>query len=263
MKLRAPKSIEAAVKRILPGTSRSARKIRRQIGTGHSPTLGFLHIPKTGGSGVNELGRKLVKQGEPFPCNFSHAWTVAEIRERYPRMRIALLLRDPLERTISAFNSRLRQGRPTYHRMWSPGEAVAFALFPDVTRYLDALLSDDEWSLSACAFAQKHVSHLRRNYRYYFRSPRKVGEQADAIALVGRIEDTDAFIEALLVEAGIPAARVAGLYRRRHEAPAPTASVLERYSPSDNAKLRARLGDEYRIYDALVGLAATGRTRAA
>jgi len=201
------------------------------------------------------LGRKLVKEGEPFPCTFSHGWTVAEIRQRYPRLRIALLVRDPLERTISGFNSRLRQGRPTYRRMWAPAEAVAFAMFPEVTRYLDALMADDEWSISACAYAQRHITHLRHNYGYYFRNPRNVRDHADAIALVGRIEATEAFIDALLAEAGIPAARFAGLYHRRHEAAVPTARVLERYSAGDIARMRARLGNEYSIYNALVRLA--------
>ena len=93
---------------------------------------------------------------------------------------MALILRDPLERTISGFNSRLRQGRPTYTSLWKPAEAVVFAHFPDVRRYLDALIADDDWSLSACAYARRHVSHLRWNYRYYFRSPEAVREQRRA-----------------------------------------------------------------------------------
>ena len=121
-------------------------------------------------------------------------------------MRVALILRDPLERTISGFNSRLRQGRPTYTSLWKPAEAVAFAHFPDVRRYLDALIADDDWSLSACAYARRHVTHLRWNYRYYFRSAEAVRRATPThIVLVGRIEETDAFIDALLAEAGIPA----------------------------------------------------------
>ena len=166
------------------------------------------------------------------------------------------VLRDPLERTISGFNSRLRQGRPTYNRPWRTAEAVAFAHFPEVDRYLDALLADDDWSLSACAFARKHVAHLRWNYRHYFKSPKAVAEQADHLVLIGRIERTGDFIEALLAEAGIPAARVAGLYQRRHEAPVRPAKVLARYSEGDIARLRARLADEYAIHDALLALAA-------
>ncbi len=178
-----------------------------------------MHIPKTGGSGIRDLSLKLVERGQPFPCCFPHGWTLAAIAKRYPRMRVTLILRDPLERTISGFNSRLRQGRPTYKSLWKPAEAIAFAHFPDVRRYLDALLADDDWSLSACAYANRHVRHLHWNYRYYFRNPEAVRANADRIALVGHIEQADAFVDALLAEAGIPAASAAGLYgSRRHEA---------------------------------------------
>jgi hypothetical protein len=256
MKNRGSKSVETVAKRLMPGLSRRSRGISEQIRKGHSPALGFLHIPKTGGSGISELGRRLVEDGRPFPCTFGHDWSFEAIRKDRPTMRIALIVRDPLERAISGFNSRLRQGRPTYRKPWRPAEAAAFALFPDVTRWLDALVADDEWSLSAHAYVQQHVTHLRWNYRFYFESPAAVREQAAAIALVGRIEETDAFVDALLAEAGIPAERVAGRYQRRHEAPVRTASALEGYSAGDIAKMRARLAEEYAIYEALLELAA-------
>jgi hypothetical protein len=255
MKKRGSKSVEAVAKRLIPGLSRGSRKIRKQIRAGHSPALGFLHIPKTGGSGISALGDRLVEAGQPFPSIFSHGWTLAAIRKAYPKMRVALIVRDPLERAISGFNSRLRQGRPAYKNPWKPAEAVAFALFPDVERWLDALVADDEWSLSARLYAARHVSHLRWNYRFYFEDPAAVREQAAAIALVGRIEETDTFIDALAAEAGIPPARLAGLYQRRHQAPAPTVRVLERYSARDVAKMRSRLAGEYAIYEALLALA--------
>ena len=153
-------------------------------------------------------------------------------------MRVALILRDPLERTISAFNSRLRQGRPAFSRPWQPAEAAAFALFPDVRRYLDALIADDDWSISACAHARRHVTHLRWNYCFYFRSPKEVKANAEAIVLIGRIEATDAFIDALLAEAGIPPEAAAGLYERRHTAKAPArerARRLQRRRPRADA----------------------------
>ncbi len=169
-------------------------------------------------------------------------------------MRMTLILRDPLERTISGFNSRLRQGRPTYTSMWKPAEAVAFAQFRDVRHYLDALIADDDWSLSACAYARRHVTHLRWNYRYYFRSAEAVRKNAGHIALVGRIEETDAFVDALVAEAGIPASACAGLYERRHEAKVRPSRVLAEYGDGDIARMRARLAAEYAIYDALVAL---------
>jgi hypothetical protein len=254
MKRRAPKRIESLAKTILPGQSRRMGKIRAQVKAGHNSGLGFLHIPKTGGSGIRELGRKAVRAGLPFPVGFSHGWTLAEIRRRFPQMRLAFILRDPLERAISGFNSRLRQGRPTYKSLWKPAEAAAFAHFPEVERWLDALLADDDLSLSACAYARRHVTHLRWNYRYYFKNPEAVAEHADHLVLIGRIERTDDFIEALLAEAGIPPERAAGLYARRHEAQVRPSKVLARYGEGDLARLRARFAEEYAIHEALLAL---------
>lgn len=254
--------IETLGKTLLPGAGRRVGKIRAQIKSGHNPRLGFLHIPKTGGSGVRQLGHAAIERGQPFPCCFSHDWTVAEIRRRFPQMRLAFILRDPLERVISGFNSRLRQGRPTYRSLWKPAEAAAFAHFPDVRRYLDALLADDELSRSACAYAQRHITHLRWNYRFYFRGLGALREHADHLALIGRIEATDAFIEALLAEAGIAPEDIAGLYERRHEAQIRASSVLAGYSEGDVARLRATLADDYAIYEALLRLGRTPRDAA-
>ena len=113
MKKRAP--IETLAKTILPGQSRRMAKMKAQVKAGHNPGLGFLHIPKTGGSGIRALGRNAVERGLPFPSGFSHGWTLEEIRRRFPQMKLAFILRDPLERAISGFNSRLRQGRPPHH----------------------------------------------------------------------------------------------------------------------------------------------------
>jgi hypothetical protein len=248
------RAIETLAKTLLPNQSRRMSKMRAQLKEGYNPRLGFLHIPKTGGSGIRTLGRKAVRRGLPFPCGFGHGWTLDEIRRRFPQMRLAFILRDPLERAISGFNSRLRQGRPTYKSLWKPAEAAAFAHFPDVERWLDALLADDDLSLSACAYARRHVAHLRWNYRYYFGSPEAVAEHADRLALIGRIERTDDFIEALLAEAGIPSGQAAGLYQRRHEAQVRPSKLLARYGEGDLARLRARFADEYAIYEALLAL---------
>jgi hypothetical protein len=252
----ATRRIGAVAKTLLPGQRTGERKIREQIRAGHNPAIGFLHIPKTGGSGVRALSRAVIEAGQPFPCYFGHAWTVAEIRERFPDMKLALILRDPLERMISGFNSRLRQGRPAHSdNLWRPAEATVFAMFPEVSRYLDALIADDEWSRSAVAFAQKHVTHLRWNYRHYFPNRKAVRENAGQIALVGRLEATDAFLEALLAAGGAAPDKVAGLYARAHEAPVRSASVLERYSPDQVARMRDALAGEYAIHDALAALA--------
>ena len=252
--------LESVKKAIRPGRNKKLSKIKLQIRNGRNPQLGFLHIPKTGGSGISSLGKKAVERHQPFPCSFPHGWRFAEIRKAFPDMRIAFILRDPLERMISGFNSRLRQGRPTYNKLWSPGEAAAFALFPSVKHYLDALISQDEYHRSACAYAQRQIQHLRWNYSFYFRSPELVRADTGHIALVGRIEETDRFIDALCLEAGFAPDKIAGLYERRHESKVKPDGVLSAYGPGEVAKMRARLAAEYAIYDVLTELAQPARS---
>ena len=59
----------------------------------------------------------------------------------------------------------------------------------------------------------------------------------------------------LLAAGGAAPDKVAGLYARAHEAPVRSASVLERYSPDQVARMRDALAGEYAIHDALAALA--------
>ena len=69
MKKRAP--IETLAKTILPGQSRRMAKMKAQVKAGHNPGLGFLHIPKTGGSGIRALGRNCLLYTSPSPRDLS------------------------------------------------------------------------------------------------------------------------------------------------------------------------------------------------
>ena len=195
--------------------------------------------PRSGASSSGPASRSPATSGTAGPSPGSASAT--------RRCAMALILRDPLERTISGFNSRLRQGRPTYTSLWKPAEAVAFAQFPDVRRYLDALIADDEWSLSACAYARRHVTHLRWNYRYYFRSAEAVRENAGAHR-ARRPDRGDRRLHRRAARRGrhpgrarSPGSTSAGT--RRRSGPA---SVLAGYSDGDIARMRDRLAERVR-----------------
>ena len=130
----------------------------------------FLHVGKTGGSGIAKLSRTLIDSGYRPPIKFNHAWKMREIIRVYPKLRLAVVLRDPLERIVSGFNSRLRQGLPYRRIPWRKGEEKAFSFFPNVCDFLRSLISEDEKSKSAAMFAINNISHLRRGYVYHFHS---------------------------------------------------------------------------------------------
>ena len=80
-KRRTPETIERLAKRFFPPrSSLRVHKIEGELKRGYHPGLGFLHIPKTGGSGIDRLGRNLVRAGQPFLCYFEHGWPFAKVR---------------------------------------------------------------------------------------------------------------------------------------------------------------------------------------
>ena len=234
------------------------KAIKEQIRNGHSPRLGFLHIPKTGGSGVNEYGRQLVARGYRFPCIFGHGWKVEDILEEFPEMRLCFILRDPLSKMISGFNSRLRQGRPTYNSLWSPAEAAAFAILPSTRHLLDAILSDDEFLQSALAYAKRHIRHLRWNYAFYFKDVAAVNARRNHFEVIGEIANLSDFIERLTTLSGAPVSLAAELYEKRHEAGGKSVDVLSGYGESEMVRIRQFLRKDFHIHRELSAIAGFG-----
>lgn len=229
--------------------------VKDQIKSGRSREHGFLHIPKTGGSGVNALGRSLQEHGFKSPCVFSHGWKMEEVLKHFPDIKISFVLRDPLSRMISGFNSRLRQGRPTYNNIWTPAEAAAFNLFPSVGHLLDAMLAEDEFSKSAVAYTMRNVTHLRWNYGFYFKNTDTVRSNRSSFELIGTMDNMDGFIKGYTAMAGAPESTAAELYEKRHEAKVRSEDELGRFSEEDISRIRDFLGKDYRIYRELLSIA--------
>ena len=69
-------------------------------------------------------------------------------------------IRDPLSRFVSAFNSRLREGRPRYHYPWREEERIAFAVFRTPDQLGSALSSDDPAQREQAEQAMRSIGHL-------------------------------------------------------------------------------------------------------
>lgn len=227
------------------------KKIADKIKRGYSDKYGYLHIPKTGGTSINFLGHKIVSMGYSYPVSIGHSWKMREIRSVYPDMKIAVILRDPLERMISGFNSRLRQGRPTYNNVWTPAEAVAMAMHPSSRHFLDNMLSDDEYSTSAVAYAFKYVTHLRWNYCYYFENADFAKECMSSIEVVGHMSHFNDFACEMVKLSNAPVHLVNDHLESKHRSSEITSSVLDHYTPGEISRLKEKLAAEYAIYHEL------------
>lgn len=152
-----------------------ARKKRGQ--DGRDQQICFLHIGKTGGTYI----KSLFEEPNIKPSNLflgGHGDTLVSTAANYGRTRkIAFTFRDPAERFVSGFLSRMRQGRPTYNINWTPAEAMAFTFFDTPNRLAEALSSQDERQKSAAYFAFTAILHLKLDYVHYLFSSQLLLEE--------------------------------------------------------------------------------------
>lgn len=218
-------------------------------------TYGFIHIPKTGGTGISKFGRKVMAAGGQFPITFPHGWSAPQILKEFPRIKLCFVIRDPLERSISGINSRLRMGRPQYNSIWTVGEAVSFSFFPSAIDLLNGLASPDERTKSAAIFAFDQITHLKHGYEFYFKDVEFIKANRDRFAIVNEIKDSEAFVTRLCAETGIASDLLDAHYRRMHVSPQSTRSFVAELSPETIAASRKQLAREYEIHEQLKLLA--------
>ena len=228
-----------------------SRRVVRKTKNGRTLDHGFLHIPKTGGSAFSNFSREMVMAGYIMPVKFGHVWTLSSIAKSFPDTKISFMIRDPLERTVSAFNSRLRQGRPRFNRSWSQDEAIAFSLFSDVNAFLGALISKEEHDISAVHFTFRSVRHLDFNYRRYFENAKNIEQHRSSLHLVGEVENSLRFWERISGQMDIPPETAAKNFRREHVARSSSHDVLARFSGAQIEAMKTALKKEYIIYNTL------------
>jgi hypothetical protein len=221
------------------------------------PSHGYLHIGKAGGSSTTDMFLALNAAGEKTPMMFGHDWRCQDILRRHPDMKLAFVIRDPLERIISGFNSRLRQGRPRNNSPWTDSEAAAFSLFRSSDSFIQSCLSDQPFDISAVNYALGAISHLRRGYAYHFGSPDYIDDIADRIYCVRditQLSDTREFLEGLLSPLSADVDKALAAYEVKHSASKGAGSTLSDMSAAQLEKLRQVLASEYEIYDRLLAI---------
>jgi hypothetical protein len=150
---------------------RQLRRVRRR--TDRKPRAHMIHIGKTGGTALKDTLHPVAHAGRYQIRTHPHTVRLSSIPEGD---KVFFVIRDPLERYVSGFNSRLRCGRPTHNSPWNDGERAAFTEFPTPDS-LGIALSSDDVAVRARAFtAMTAIRHVRDSYwdwlgpREYFQS---------------------------------------------------------------------------------------------
>jgi hypothetical protein len=134
---------------------------------GEAKPVHFLHIGKTGGTAVKHALKGHVDTGYYKVQLHPHG---VRLRDIPVGEKVFFILRDPISRFISGFNSRKRKGQPRHHFPWSPGEEIAFKLFDTPNALGKALLSENEEIRNRAVEAMHSIQHVNSTYSNWLES---------------------------------------------------------------------------------------------
>lgn len=163
--------------------------------------LHVLHVGKTGGTSLNHVLLEHADSARLQPVFGGHQLRVADIPVGESFM---FVLRDPLSRFVSAFNSRLREGRPRYHYPWREEERVAFTEFQTPDELAAALSSRNPLGRRRAKQAMKAIGHVNTHYAYWFGTPSEFRERLADVFFVAFQEHLDDDFELLRLKLGLP-----------------------------------------------------------
>ncbi len=179
--------------------------------------LHVLHVGKTGGTALNHV---LVEHAATLryrPVFGGHQLTLADIP---PGERFMFLIRDPLTRFVSAFNSRLREGLPRYHYPWRDDERAAFAVFTTPDQLATALSSADTSERVQAEQAMRAIGHVNTHYSSWFGDAEQFRARLQDLFFVGFQERLDEDFDLLKRKLGLPASAQLPRGDAAHESPA-------------------------------------------
>lgn len=177
----------------------------------------MLHIGKTGGTALKHALRacpgpeslRLLLHGHVVPLS------AIPLRDE-----VFFFLRDPVSRYVSGFNSRLREGRPSNQRSWTPGERRAFERFGTPDELARALSADDQRVSAEARDAMARIGHVRYPLSRWLGDAELLRKHRDRIVLIGCVDTLESDFERLKDALGLPAScRLPDSHDAAHRAP--------------------------------------------
>lgn len=102
--------------------------------------------------------------------------------------KIGFTIREPLSRFVSAFNSRLRMGRPRYDNPWNNAEAKAFGFFDTPNKLAEALYSENDEIRRRARRAMQAIRMVKKGYAHFLESVELLEAVKHRIVFIGAQE---------------------------------------------------------------------------
>ncbi len=209
----------------------------------------MLHVGKTGGTAIKHALRHAMPPPGTVVVMHGHEVRLADIPADD---EVFFVLRDPLSRYVSGFNSRLREGRPRYSYPWTAAERRAFAQFSTPDELATALSADDDARRRQARRAMREIGHVRWHYDHWLGDPGVLRARAGRVVVVGMQETLATDFERLKGRLGLSAdVRLPRKDKAAHRSPADVDTYL---SPVAVANLREWYADDYVLLAAAVGV---------
>lgn len=221
---------------------RLLKKLRESLDP--RPRFHFLHIGKTGGNSIKGALKEQLKESRFSIRLHSHRITLRKIPAG---QAVFFVLREPISRFISGFNSRLRMGQPRNYVPWSPEEKTAFERFKTPDELAQALLSSNPEERAAAENAMRSIEHVRDKYAKWFESEEYFLSRLKDVVHIGFQESLDQDFEVLKARLQLPVSlQLPQGDIATHKSPA---NMNKKLQPSSIEVLQKWYADDIRFYD--------------
>jgi hypothetical protein len=208
------------------------------------PRAHFMHVGKAGGTAVKEALAPHRRTGRYDLLLHDHPFSFGDA---LAGEKVFCILRDPVERFVSAFNYRRREGRPHQYAPWTEQEARAYTAFASADELGRALSAEDPDVLTRARSAMLSIRHVRDSYWRWFDSSEYLERRLDDVLLILWLPDLDTGLTRLLDLLGLPPTiTIPGEGAKANRSPAPAEDAL---SPEAITNLRLWYGADYGLIE--------------
>ncbi|USH00418.1 sulfotransferase family protein [Thermococcus argininiproducens] len=210
----------------------------------------FLHVSKTGGTAIKEALSNITTTPKYKIWLHRHHIKLSDIPKGD---KVFLFIRDPIDRFISGFYSRKREGKPGHYRPWNSVEKLAFQRFRTPNELAKSLSSPDEEIRNSAFQAMHGIGHVKTFIKDWVGSEEYLLSRKEDFLFIGCQEYLNRDFETLkeLLEIPPEMAKLPEDPTRAHKSPT---NVDKHLDPEAVKNLLEWYEEDYEVYRTLLML---------